>query len=68
MATMPAGTGMYNTFRMKKHKTLTSIIVYIPLTSSPFSNFPGLIHIEQLSGSTMMPKEAQFTEIQNRLM
>jgi len=27
-------------------------------TSSPFSNFPGLIHIDQLSGSTMLPKEA----------
>jgi len=31
-------------------------------TSSPFSNFLGLVHVEQLSGSIMMPKEAQFTE------
>ena len=33
------------------------------LTLSLFSNFPNLIRVEQLSASTMIPKEAQFTEI-----
>jgi len=29
----------------------------------PFDNFPGVIRVEQLSASTMMLEEAQFTEI-----
>jgi len=35
----------------------------VPPTSHPFGNFPGVICVEQLSASTMMLKEAQFTEI-----
>jgi len=35
----------------------------VPPTSSLFSNFLGLVHVGQLTGSIMMPKEAQFTEV-----
>ena len=34
-----------------------------PLTSSPFSNFQGVIHVKQLSASLMMLKEPQIHEI-----
>jgi len=49
---------MSNAFQLKN---ITNCCV--TLTSSPFSDFLGLIHVEQLSGIIMMPKEAQFTEV-----
>jgi len=35
----------------------------VPPTSHPFGNFHSVIHVEQLSASTMILEEAQFTEI-----
>ena len=62
MAKMPAGTGMSNTFRLKKPLKI-KINYRVPPTSSLFSNFLNLIHVEKLTASTVIPKEVQFTEI-----
>ena len=61
MAKMTAGTSMSNTFLLKNYKN--EINYCVPPTSRPFGNFPGVIRVEQLSASTMMLEEAQFTEI-----
>ena len=60
MAKIPSGTGMSNTFQLKIIKNL--INYRVPPISSLFSNFLNLIHVEQLSASTTMPNEVQFTE------
>jgi len=61
MAKMTVGTSMSNTFLSKIFKN--DINYCVPPTSCPFGNFPGVICVEQLSASTMMLEEAQFTEI-----
>ena len=60
MAKIPAGTGMSSTFQLKNK----NLINYrVPPISSLFSNFLNLIHVEQLSASTMMQNKVQFMEI-----
>ena len=45
-------------------ETIKNHITYcLPPTSSLFSNFPDVIHVEKLSASQMILKEAQFMEI-----
>jgi len=61
MAKMTAGTSMSNTFLFKIIKI--EINYCVPPTSHPFGNFHSVMHVEQLSASTMMLEEAQFTEI-----
>jgi len=61
MAKMIAGTSMSNTFLLKTIKI--EINYCVPPTSHWFSNFPDVIHVDQLSASTMMLEEAQFIEM-----
>ena len=49
-----------NTFLLKMIKNGINYCVFP--TSCPFSNFPSVIHVEQLTVSTMMLEEAQFME------
>ena len=48
---------IYYTFVHCKNARHKLIFVHIPPTSSQFSNFPGLVCVDQLSTSTMMPKQ-----------